>query len=221
MEEAYDIVKKRSGSKHRRTRLSARENSRPIDENSETSSEVEEIVLVSNHLPSAVAEIGIENNIPMIPVKNVVPLSENAELLENEEPERRIEENPIENRELAPLTPSPLLPIIPEIALSEEALVSNAVEEPIVYSERPVRLRQVPNRLSYFAPGQAYLLQVPNTVNNRPFINNQPTLIRIPLNNPVMTQFVHPQMPFITPSCRQPIQNFAPQQFIFRRPIYI
>ena len=210
-------------SKRRRTRLSTHENSRPTDENSENSSEEEEIVLVPNQLPSTEAEIDIESNTPIIHAENDVPSNENAEPFENEQPEERIEANPTENHESAPLTPPPPLPNVPEIVVSEEPLISNTTEEPIVYSERPVRLRQVPNRLSYFAPGQAYSVQASpfNTVHNRPFIENQPILVRIPMNNPVMTQFAHPPMPFITPSCRQPIQNFVPQQFVFQRPIYI
>ena len=110
-----------------------------------------------------------------------------------------------------------------EIVKNGEPLINDTTEEPIAYSERPVRSRQVPNRLSYYASGQAYSVQASplNTVSNRPFINNQSILVRIPLNNPAMTQFVHPPMPFITPSFRQPIKNFVPQQFVFQRPIYI
>eukprot|EP00112_Aurelia_sp_Birch-Aquarium-sp1_P005218 Seg1590.6 transcript_id=Seg1590.6/GoldUCD/mRNA.D3Y31 product="hypothetical protein" protein_id=Seg1590.6/GoldUCD/D3Y31 len=215
-----ELSSEQPSSKRRRTRLSTRENSRSTDENSEISSEEEDIVLLPNRLPSTEAEIDVENNIPMI-AENEIPPNENAELLEDEQPENRVEEHPIENRESAPLTPS--LPNIPENVVNEESLISDATEEPIVYSERPVRLRQVPNRLSYYAPGQAYSVQASplNTVYNRPFINNHPILVRVPLNNPVMTQFVHPPMPFITPSCRQPIQNFVPQQFVIQRPIYI
>ena len=209
-------------SQRRRTRLSTREDSRPTVENSQTSSEEEEIVLFSNHLPSTEVEIDIESNTSMISESDVPP-NENAELLENEQPENRIEENPIENRESAPVTPLPPLPNAPGNVVNGESLTSNAIEEPIVYSERPVRLRQIPNRLSYYAPGQAYSVQASplNIVNNRPFIDNQSILVRIPLNNQVMTQFVHPPMQFITPSYRQPIHNFVPQQFVRQRSIYI
>ena len=210
-------------SKRRRTRLSTHENSRPTDGNSENSSEEEEIVLVPNHLPSTEAEIDIEHNMPMIQAENDVLPSENAEHLEDEQPENKTEGSPIENRESAPLTPPSPLSNVQETFVSEGPLISNAAEEPIVYSERPVRLRQAPNRLSYYAPGQAYSVQASplNTVNNRSFIDNQPMIVRIPMTNPVMTQFVHPPMPFITPSFRQPIKNFVPQQFVFQRPIYI
>ena len=197
--------------------------SRPTDENSENSSEEDEIVLVPNQSPSTEAEIDIEHNVPIIQAENDALPNENAELLENEQPEDRTEGRSIENRESAPLTPLPPLSNVPEIVVCEGPLISNAAEEPIVDSEKPVRLRQVPNRLSYYAPGQAYSVQASplNTVNNRPFIDNQPILVRIPMTNPVMTQFVHPPMPLITPSSRQPIQNFVPQRFVFQRPIYI
>eukprot|EP00795_Rhopilema_esculentum_P015684 gene15684-6974_t len=132
----------------------------------------------------------------------------NVELLENVQPEDRIEDNPIETRESAPLTRP--VPNNPENIVNEEPLLSTT-EEPITSSERPVRLRQIPNRLSYYAPGQAYSVQAStlNTVNNEPFVDDQPILVRLPLNNQVMTTFVYPSMPLFTPSWRQPIQNFV------------
>ena len=170
-------------------------------------------MLVSNHLPSTEAENDINHNMPIIKAGSDILPNENAELLENEPPENR---SPIENGESAPFTPPLPSSNVPEVVVSEEPLITNAEEEHIVCSERPVRLRQVPNRLSYYAPGQACLVQASplNTVNDRPFINNQLIPVRIPMDNSVIIQFVHPAMPFITPSYRHPIQSYHNNSFI-------
>ena len=105
---------------------------------------------------------------PIIQAENDVLPNKNAELLEDEQPENRTEGSPIENCESAPLTPPSPLSSVQEIVVSEGLLISNAAEEPITHSGRPVRLHQALNRLSCYGPGQAYSVQASplNTVNN-------------------------------------------------------
>ena len=92
--------------------------------------------------------------------------------------------------------------------------------------QRPSRVRQPPDRLAYYAPGQTYSIHHVNRINSIPFVSN-PT-ISVPHNfmqAAPRASFIRPfytlsPMHFVTSTCRQPIQNLLPSNMLWNRPVY-
>ena len=93
-------------------------------------------------------------------------------------------------------------------------------------NQRPSRIRQPSDRLSYYAPGQAYPIHHVNRINSIPFVSNQ--TISVPhhfMQAAPRPSFIRPvynftPMHIVTPVCRQPIQNLMPSNMLWNRPVY-
>ena len=131
--------------------------------------------------------------------ENDFPPNYNAQAGDNGAPGEQTEKDSTGDSELRQSPPAP--PNAPGSDVSDEILIER--------SERPTRSCRVPDRLSYYAPGQACLLQTPYTVDSRPFLMNQPIIVRFPFNQ-VVPPFMHPSIPYITSSCRESIPNAVP-----------
>ena len=144
-------------------------------------------------------KIETENSTFVMERENDFPPNYNAQAGDNGAPGEQTEKDSTGDSELRQSPPAP--PNAPGSDVSDEILIER--------SERPTRSRRVPDRLSYYAPGQACLVQTPYTVDSRPFLTNQPIIVRFPFNQ-VIPPFMHPSIPYITSSCRESIPNAVP-----------
>ena len=154
-------------SKGHRKRRSSEKDSSLNDQETDSSSEDDEIALLPYELPCNQREIETENNTLVMERENDFPPNYNAQAGDNGAPGEQTEKDSTGDSELRQSPPAP--PNAPGSDVSDEILIER--------SERPTRSCRVPDRLSYYAPGQACLLQTPYTVDSRPFLTNQPIIV--------------------------------------------
>ena len=179
------------------------------------SSSEDEIVFVRN--PQSIVETQPCNISEQITPEETLSdeTSDNGEVITPSEPEIAVTpEHDNAPLEIQPVFESPL----EEISEGVPQIVQGT-------NPRPSRIRQPPDRLAYYAPGQAYLIHYVNRINSIPFVSNQTISVPHHIMQGAPRASLRPVYTFspmhdVTAMCRQPIQNLMPSNMLWNRPVY-